>query len=259
MPMSLDAQSTLALQREFARHLRDPQLFPPPDGLEERRLQIYRDLFYNNIEGLLATNFPVIRRLLGDSRWHRLVRDFYREHTSHTPLFTEIGREFQRYLDTRVDAGRGDLPFLTELAHYEWVELALSLDEHDIADLVLDSTGDVVTGVPVLSPLAWVFDYRWPVHQLSAAYQPQQPPAQPTQLAIVRNRRDEISFLELKPLAKILFDLLQQHPDTAGIDLAQALANALPQFAREQVIGAASHSLREFRARDILLGTVPTM
>ena len=109
MPMSLDAQSTLALQREFARHLRDPQLFPPPDGLEERRLQIYRELFYNNIEGLLATNFPVIRRLLGDSRWHRLVRDFYREHTSHTPLFTEIGREFQRYLDTRVDAGRGDL------------------------------------------------------------------------------------------------------------------------------------------------------
>ena len=133
--MSLDADATLALQREFARHLRDPELFPPPEGLEERRLKIYRELFYNNIEGLLATNFPVMRQLLGDTRWHRLVRDFYREPASHTPLFTEIGREFQRYLETRIDAGRGDPPFLTELAHYEWVELALSLDERDIDDV----------------------------------------------------------------------------------------------------------------------------
>ena len=254
--MSLDAEATLALQREFARHLRDPELFPPPEGLEERRLKIYRELFYNNIEGLLATNFPVIRKLLGDTRWHRLVRDFYREHASHTPLFTEIGREFQRYLETRVDAGRGDPPFLTELAHYEWVELALSLDERDIDGITHDAAGDVVNAAPLLSPLAWRFSYRWPVHRLGAEYQPTQAPHQPTHLVIVRNRRDEISFLELSPLANVLLDLLKEHAGVPGLQLAEALADALPQYPRAQIVDGACHSLREFRQRDIVLGTV---
>jgi hypothetical protein len=255
MPMSLDAEATLALQREFARHLRDPELFAAPEGMEERRLKIYRELFYNNIEGLLATNFPVIRKLLGDTRWHRLVRDFYREHASHTPLFTEIGREFQCYLEARAAAGHGDAPYLTELAHYEWVELALSLDEHDIADIVHDAAGDVVQAAPVWSPLAWCFSYRWPVHRLGPDYQPTQPPEQPTHLVIVRNRRDEISFLELSPLAKVLLDLLKAHAGVTGLQLAEALADALPQYPRAQIVDGACHSLREFRQRDIVLGT----
>ena len=254
--MSRDAEATLALQREFARHLRDPELFPPPDGLEERRLKIYRELFYNNIEGLLATNFPVIRKLLGDTRWHRLVRDFYREHASHTPLFTEIGREFQRYLETRVDAGRGDPPFLTELAHYEWVELALSLDERDVAEIEHDAAGDVVNAAPVLSPLAWCFSYRWPVHRLGPEHQPTTASQQPTHLVIVRNRHDDISFLELSPLAKVLLDLLKEHAGVSGLQLAEALADALPQYPRVQIVDGACHSLREFRQRDIVLGTV---
>lgn len=253
--MSLDRSGTQALQREFARHLRDPELFPPPEGLEERRLQIYRELFYNNIESLLATNFPVMRQLLSDQRWHRLVRDFYREHAARTPLFTEIGREFQRYLESRADAGRGDAPFLVELAHYEWVELALALDEHDIAEIEHDADGDVLAAAPVLSPLAWWFDYRWPVHRLSASFQPQQAPEQPSQLVIVRNRRDEISFLELSPLAKILLDLLKENPGATGLELVLALADALPQFPRDTIVEGASASLREFRGRDIVLGT----
>lgn len=256
--MSLDDADTLALQREFARHLRDPLLFPPPEGMPEQRLQVYRALFYNNIESLLATNFPVIRDLLGEQHWHRLVRDFYREHAAHTPLFTEIGREFQRYLDSRADAGRGDPPFLPELAHYEWVELALALDEHEIDTIAHDAGGDVVAAAPVLSPLAWQFSYRWPVQRLSAEHQPEVAPAQPTHLVIVRNRRDEISFLELSPLTKVLFDLLAANPDRAGLDLALALAEALPQHAPDQIVEGATRSLREFRARDIVLGTALT-
>ena len=82
------------LQRDFAAHLRDPARNAAPDGLEDRRVAVYRELFYNNIEGLLAGNFPVIRRITPDAQWHALARGFYAEHASHTPLFTEIGREF---------------------------------------------------------------------------------------------------------------------------------------------------------------------
>ena len=76
-------------QSAFAAHLRDPAANPPPPGIEPRRMAIYRDLFFNNIAGLLAANFPVIRRTLGEDAWRALVRRFYSTHRSRTPLFPE--------------------------------------------------------------------------------------------------------------------------------------------------------------------------
>jgi len=101
-------------QSVLSRHLRDPSSHPPPPGIEERRLAVYRDLFFNNIEGLLAGNFPVIRKTLGDDAWRALVRRFYADHRSQTPLFPEIAREFIRYVESRDDDGLP--PWLRELA-----------------------------------------------------------------------------------------------------------------------------------------------
>ena len=38
------------VQREFAAHLRDPANNPAPGNIEERRLAIYRELFFNNVK-----------------------------------------------------------------------------------------------------------------------------------------------------------------------------------------------------------------
>ena len=97
-----EAPSRLRAQQfALTRHLRDPQGQPAPAGIEERRLAIYRDLLFNNVESLLAGNFPVIRRLLGESDWKLLVRDFFRDHRCQTPLFPELPREFLRFLEAR--------------------------------------------------------------------------------------------------------------------------------------------------------------
>ena len=122
-------------QFALARYVRDPLRNAPPPGIEgrpieDRRIAIYRDLFYNSIESLLAGNFPVIRKTLGDTRWHALVRAFYADHRCRTPLFTEIGREFIQFLEQR---DQGDSPpWLHELAHYEWVELALQIADDEL-------------------------------------------------------------------------------------------------------------------------------
>src|SRR5512142_2879372 len=109
--------STGALQHAFAAHLRDPAHVPAPAGIEPRRMAVYAELFFNNIESLVAANFPVIRTLYADDAWRDLVRAFYRDHRCHTPLFTDIAREFIRYLETRAEQNAGDWPFLVELAH----------------------------------------------------------------------------------------------------------------------------------------------
>src|SRR3546814_17637807 len=79
------------------------------------------------VAGLLGGNFPVLRRIHGDERWQALVHAFYRDHDSRTPLFTELAREFLRYLDARDEDPA--MPWLRELAHYEWAGLALQISE----------------------------------------------------------------------------------------------------------------------------------
>ena len=58
--------ATRAAQYAFAAHIRDPEHAPAPGDVEPRRMAVYTELFYNNIESLLAANFPVIRRLHDD-------------------------------------------------------------------------------------------------------------------------------------------------------------------------------------------------
>lgn len=251
----LDAPPRLAAQQcEFAAHLRDPQQSPAPAGIEERRLAIYRALFYNNVEGLLAGNFPVLRRVLGDRGWHALVRAFYRDHQAHTPLFPEIGREFLRYLETRADDG--DPPFLLELAHYEWVELALALDDGDPDAEPHDPNGDLLAGVPLVSPLAWPLAYRFPVQRISTEFQPTAADAQPTFLLLVRGRDDAVRFKAIDLLGFRLLQALADNADGAsGRSLLAALAAEAGVADVERFIVDGGRLLEQLRDREAILGT----
>jgi uncharacterized protein len=197
----MHAASTLEKQlKMFAQHLRDPAIYPAPAVIEERRLKIYRDLFFNNIENLLAGNFPVIKKISGHIAWPKLVRDFFRDHHSQTPLFTEIGREFIQYIESRQGRHLDDPPWLLELAHYEWVELALELAESEQATTT--HTNSELT----LNPLAWPLAYQWPVHRISLDFQPNETPDIPTFLLVMRDRQFKIRFIEISALS---FRLLQ--------------------------------------------------
>lgn len=240
------------LQYAFAAHVRDPAANPVPDGLDDRRVAIYRDLFFNNIESLLAGNFPVIRSLHDVAAWRTLVRKFYATHPSHTPLFPEIGREFVRFLEAQDTL---DPPFLAELAHYEWAELAVSIDESSIDDIPHDPHGDVVTGVPVASPLAWCLVYRYPVHRIRVDFQPKEAPEQPTCLVIARDRRDDVTFLEATPVIVRLVEHVKESPHRTGLEHVHALLAEMGATGHEELIATASDMLRQLHARDILLGT----
>ena len=172
----------------FAAHLRDPERNTAPDGIEDRRMEVYRGLFFRNIRNFLSGNFPVLRKLHSDEAWDALTRDFYQRHRSSTPLFPEIPREFLKYLQDERESRPDDPPFMLELAHYEWVELALSLDEAKLEEVLADANGDLLTGIPVLSPLAWPLSYRFPVHAIRPDFRPAEPPDHATHLMVYRNR-----------------------------------------------------------------------
>lgn len=258
-PMPTPAPAGFAeIQRAFAGHIRDPEGTPAPTDIEARRMAIYRNLFFNNVSSLLRQGFPVLYRCLGQARWDRLIRRFLREHRATTPLFPKLGQELVAYLGEGRDAQPDDPPFMLELAHYEWVEAALLFSDEEVSSDLADPNGDLLAGVPVVSPLAWNLSYRFPVHRISPDFQPQAPESEPTHLVVYRNRGDEVAFLKINLVTQRLLQLLkgqdQQDPQT-GLEILKTIATELRHPDPEQVIGFGTGLLDDLRQRHILLGT----
>ena len=182
------------IQSSFAAYIRDPDRHPMPAGIEERRMRIYADLVYNNIESFIAKTFPVFREITDDVAWHHLIREFIREHRAESPYFSQICEEFMQYLDERMKRLAGSVPaFALELCHYEWVEMALDLAPD--ADCGFDDEPLHADDALALSPLAWPLRYAYPVRRIGADYQPTEPPDTPTWLIGWRNRHDRVRFM----------------------------------------------------------------
>ncbi len=240
-------------QYAFAAHIRNPEINPGPEGVEDRRMAIYRELFYNNVEGFLANTFPVLKSLYDEAAWHRLARDFFATHKSHTPLFLEIPREFLTYLEHERGQRDEDPAFLFELAHYEWTELALSVAEASEKS-GYEADADLLETRPVLSSVAWPFVYQFPVHRISPEYQPEQAGDTPSYLLVYRDDSDEVGFIELNTVSARLFTLLQQNTATSGLSELQKIAEELQHPDPAVVINGGLGILEEWRNRSIVLG-----
>jgi hypothetical protein len=243
------------LQTSFAGHIRDPEGVAAPHDVEDRRMKIYRDLFFSNIKNFIAGNFPVLRQLYDDKSWTGLVREFYVQHRAHTPLFPELPKEFLRYVQEQRADRPGDPPFLLELAHYEWVELALSLDQHDLEDIACEKEGDLVSGIPLLSPLAWPLTYNFPVHRIKPGYQPSKAPAEATHLLVYRNRADNVRFMQLNEVTRLLLALMQEHPELNGQQLLKLTAETIQHPDHSVVMQNGITLMQDLHSRDVLLGT----
>ncbi len=244
------------LQHAFAAHIRDPENQPAPDGIEDRRMTIYRDLFFNNLVKLLAGTFPVLSKIMGDERWRVLVRQYFSMHHSQTPYFLEVPKDFLDYLRDEHTTANDEPPFLNELAHYEWVELALQIDTREFDLAGIDPDGDLMAGRPVLSPLAWVLAYDYPVHRISPANQPQEPAGQSTFLVVYRNRGDQVGFMEINAVTARLMELLQDDANTlTGGELLARIADEIKHPNPQVVSDGGKDILADLHGKDIILGT----
>ena len=237
----------------LAGWIREPSGGTAPPGIGQRRLEVYRELFFNNIANLLGGNFPVLRRIHGDGGWRALVHAFYRDHGSRTPLFTELPREFLRYLETREPDPA--TPWLRELAHYEWVELALQISQASRDDIAHDPRGDLLAGRPLPSPLAWPLAYAWPVHRIGPGHRPTQPPAEPTLLLLRREADGKVSFHGLSALTFRLLQRLDEAPGLSGREQLVALAAEAQATDVEAFVRDGAAMLAQMHAEGTILGT----
>lgn len=241
------------LQRAFAAYLRDPERAAPPGAYQARRLSVYRDAVYANIEGFMRDNFPRVRAVMDDPQWHAMVRDYVLRHRARAAAFVDLPREFLVYLEQGHGVHAG-LPFLLELAHFDWLETLLGADPRRLSRAGVDRDGDLLDGVPVANPIMVMHCYRFPVHAIDRDYLPLVAPAQTTVIAAFRDAQLEYGFLDLNPAAARLLELIMQGEGLTGREIFTRIATELGQTNIAGLIEAGATILARMLARDVILG-----
>jgi hypothetical protein len=238
-------------QIEFAAHIRSPDTNPAPAGIEDRRLDIYRNLFFNNIQSFVANGFPILKSIIDPEEWAAMVRDFVHHHQSHSPYFLQIGSEFLQYLQDERSPKQSDPAFLLELAHYEWVELALDTSTLEFPDAKTE--GDLLDDCPIVSPLAWPLSYSYQVQMIGPEFQPTAEQQTPTHLIVYRNREMQIGFLETNATTIRLLEIFREE-SLSGREALLKLAAELNHPNPEALLQFGLDLLLQLQDKDIICG-----
>ncbi len=214
-------------QLAFTAHIRNPKLHPKPANVVEKRMAVYRESVFHNIFESVSICFPVCQNVLGKRKWRHLIRNFVANYSANSPIFREIPQQFLVFLESITDLP----PYLKPLAHYEWIELAISsqqtspLSTQQTLNTQLNCMDDVIT----LAPASALLVYDYPVHKISKRFIPTT--IEKTYLLIFRNTSFEVKFIALNPvtfnlLSLIQISLTQSQPLTSKLALT-TLANQL--------------------------------
>ncbi len=235
---TLDNCDFKKVQFDFMAHIRDPDNNKAPAEIEDRRMGIYRELFFNNIEGFVASAFPVLKSLYNKQDWNNLIRQFFVEHDCKSPYFLDISKEFLDYISNDYIALDSDPDFMLELAHYEWVELALSTRKQDIKEKPLPT--DKLQQSPLyLSNLAWPLSYQYPVQFISQDNIPDNPSEQPSYIVVFRDAEDEIQFVSINTMTALLLQVLAENPGISFQNLCDVISANAPHISLEVLMQGA--------------------
>ncbi len=193
-------------QLEFTAHIRNPSANRKPAKVKDARMAVYREIVFNNIFGSVSACFPVCKSILGASAWKKLVREFFAQHQATTPIFREIPQQFLQFLKTTKN-----LPnYFEQLAHYEWVELAVASQQTEAKKL--SKKMDLLNEKPVLAPAHMLLEYDFAVHKISKKHLPKS--IESTHLLVFRNAANQVKFIELNPMTYQLLKLIDENSMT---------------------------------------------
>ena len=242
-------------QIQFTSHIRNPSGNPRPQKVLARRMRVYTEIVFNNLESSVLACFPVTKKVLGLRAWQKLVHSFFSHHQCHSPLFRQIPEEFLRYLETLDDSEHALPPYLKSLAHYEWIELALAVADVSIDMSGIDMKGSLLEGKPVFTPALALLSYDFPVQLISPRFKPKQPLVEPVHLLVFRDTEDNVQFIELNAVTARLLGILQTEALT-GRQVLQKIATEMAHPHPQAIIQFGHETLEDLRTQGAILGTL---
>ena len=234
-------------QRAFTQWIRHPDHAPLPQDVSAQRMQIYRDLIFNNISSFIEHTYPVTQALLPAEIWNALVEQFFQLGQCDSPYYYDISMHFKDFVDQEnfhsIASPQGlhqDYPWLRELMQYEWMELYVDmaevtwLNEQSSESSELDPQQLRSAHSFTLKTTCWLLAYQYPVHTWSTATTLTDIQHAPTCLLIYRNQNDDIQIHPLHPLWAFLIEKIQQQQTTQFNVLASQL-QAITQLTQEMI------------------------
>lgn len=239
-------------QFAFTAYVRDPENNLPPADIEQERMMLYRELFFNNIVDTLSSAFPVMHQVLDQSYWQFLCQDFFANQRCKTPYLSHLPGEFVEYLQA---TGPHQQPWLNELAVWEWTELELFLAPDP--ELPEQLGHDVLNNIPVLSPLVRLHAFHYPVHHISADNCSAAVDQVMTYLLAWRKPDDSIGFMEANSISARLLQLISENDQYSGYELLQLIATEDTVYGADAILAGGIEVLNNFLNNKILLGGLP--
>jgi len=138
------------LQQQFQRYLLtqdsklDTALVASSQTFVKQRLAIYSEGYYFRLIDILAEDYPMLQRYVGEQNFIELARAYIQAYPSQTPIIRYFGAGFANFL-TQVK--HAEAVFLSEMARFEWA-LAAVFDAADEMILKVES-------LTTIAPEAW--------------------------------------------------------------------------------------------------------
>ncbi|MGS2721839.1 HvfC family RiPP maturation protein [Paraglaciecola aestuariivivens] len=243
-------KSFKTIQHAFMQHLKDPDNQEFTLGVEDRRLKIYRELFFNNVMGFLDSGFPVLKSIYSQDEWLRLGREFFSKHQCRSPFFVDISKEFVEFLSNSYELKAADPVFLAQLAHYEWLELDVSIRQSDQQQRPWQPEQGIEW--VQFSELASLVSYEYPVHQISQEFQPSQP-SEPIYLVVYRDAEDAVQFSLLNAVSAFLLNSIIQNGKMNLMQLNDLMAESMPQLSPKQLQDSIKEVLQQLLEQQVLI------
>ena len=205
---------------------------PPPASDLDRRWAIYASGYLARLVEALENDFPAVRRILGPGPFGSMTARYVRRLPPRSFDIGRVGDRLAAFLER--DPLRADLPFLPDLARYEWslAEAFVAADSvplawSDVAALGPEAVADTTFR---LSPGAALVRSSWPLLELwrakDLADEDVDVPLQPAPCSVLVHRvalevrrrlvgEADARFLEAASPGLRLSDLLKEASDEA--------------------------------------------
>lgn len=250
--MTKDIPSFQQYQLAFTAHIRDPLHWPRPKNVVAKRMDVYKEIVFNNLFESVSACFPVAQKVIGKRAWLKLIRGFFCEHSSSTPIFRKIPEEFLAYLSNINSFKSESIPcYLTSLCHYEWIELLVSTMKDEEVKFDINAKGDLCSQQPAFTPTLQLLNYEYAVQRISPRYKPKDITS--TQLLVYRNAEFVVKFIELNLVTYRLIEILKQEKMNCEQALT-LLAKELNQVHSESFIAFGVEVLEDLRNQGVIIG-----
>ncbi len=233
-------------QQEFTAHIRNPKVHKKPAGVVPARMAVYREAVFNNIFESVSVCFPVCQAAIGKRAWRALLKDFVKSHPAQSPIFREIPQQFLAFLNTQISQPA----FLAELAHYEWVELAVSALQTN--PIKLSENTHLLSEKPVLMPAHMLLEYDFAVQKIAKGKLPKT--TEKTYLLVFRNAKFEVKFIELNPTTFQLLQLIEKN-EVTGEQALMRLAASIQHPNVDAVIAFGAEILSDLANQEAIIGS----